>query len=62
MSSKLSDPFEILYLEVFWGEDVPFATFVMIRPPDSAESAVGYPENPDRQGFFQIFMVLIDSA
>ena len=52
MSSKSSDRSEILYLEVFWGEDVPFATFVIIRPPDSVESAVGYLENPDRKGFF----------
>ena len=62
MPSKSSDYSEMLYLGVFWGEDVPFATFVVIRPPDSAESAVGYPENPDRHRFFNIFMVLIDST
>ena len=28
MPSKSSDCSEMLYLEVFWGEDVPFATFV----------------------------------
>ena len=62
MPSKSSDYSEMLYLGVFRGEDVPFATFVMIRPPDSVESAVGYPENPDRHRFFNIFMVLIDST
>ena len=55
MPSKSSDRSKILNLGVFWGEDVPFATFVMIRPPDSVESAVGYPENPDRHRFFKIF-------
>ena len=55
MPSKSSDRSKILNLGVFCGEDVPFATFVMIRPPDSVKSAVGYPENPDHHRFFKHF-------